>query len=155
MTGYYQYCRSNKFNLTLAIQIKFINKASNFYFIVPKYLESKWASWSKYFWSYWPQNMCLFKSITGLLSENRLVVNVLTSPKNSWNLPKRTFIVLFHDFGTNSVRKSYFSSDVRFQDRFLTRELPTTSTLVVIEKIYCYRFQSNYLKNENSLALIC
>ena len=29
----------------------------------------------------------------------------------------------------------------------LTRRLPTTSILVVIERIYCHQFKSNYLKN--------
>ena len=33
--------------------------------------------------------MCLFKCITSLVSENPFAVNVLTNPKNSWNLQKK------------------------------------------------------------------
>ena len=53
--------------------------------------------------------MCLFKCITVLLSENPLAVNVLTSPKNSWNLQKSTFILLFLHSQPKWVRKSLFS----------------------------------------------
>ena len=52
--------------------------------------------------------MCLFKCITGLVSEKLLAVNVLTSRKNSWNLQKSTFIVLFYHSQPDWVRKSYF-----------------------------------------------
>ena len=97
--------------------------------------------------------MCLFKYKTGLLSGNPLPVNVLTSPKNSWNLNKNTFILLFHHFGPNWARKSYFQSDLRFQDCLLTRSLPTTSILVVIGRIYRYQFKLNYLKNHRLFAL--
>ena len=38
--------------------------------------------------------MCLFKCITGLVSEKPIAVNVLTSPRNSCNMQKRTFILL-------------------------------------------------------------
>ena len=61
-------------------------------FNVPK---KKWASYIKYFRSYWVRNMCLFKWIRGLLSENPLAVNVLTSHKSSWNRQKTTFNLLF------------------------------------------------------------
>ena len=39
--------------------------------------------------------MCLFKCIAGLVSEKPIAVNVLTSPQNSCNMQKRTFIRLF------------------------------------------------------------
>ena len=39
--------------------------------------KEKWASSVKYFWSYSLRKMCLFKCITGLVSENPLAVNVL------------------------------------------------------------------------------
>ena len=97
--------------------------------------------------------MCLFKCITGLVSENPLAVNVLTSPKNSWNLHKSAFILLFHHSGPNRARKSYFQLDLRFQDYLLTRWLPTTSIFVVIGRIYRYQFKSNYLKNHRLFAL--
>ena len=35
---------------------------------------------------------------------------------------------------------------------YLTRWLPTTSILVLIERTYGYQFKSNYLKNRNFLA---
>ena len=47
--------------------------------------------------------MYLFKCITGLVSENPLAVTVLTSPKNSWNLQKSTFIILFHHSEPNKL----------------------------------------------------
>ena len=97
--------------------------------------------------------MCLFKCIIGLLSENPLLLNVLTSPKNSCNLHKNTFILLFQHFGPNWARKSYFQSHLRFQDCLLTRWLPTTSILVLIERIYRYQFKLNYLKNHRLFAL--
>ena len=97
--------------------------------------------------------MCLFKWIRRLLSENPLAVNVLTSPKNSWNLDKNIFILIFHHFGPNWARKSYFQSHLRFQDCLLTRWLPSSSILVLIERIYRYQFKLNYLKNHRLFAL--
>ena len=44
-----------------------------------------------------------------LLSEKPLAVNVLTSPKYSWNLQKSTFILLFLHSQPKWVRKSLFS----------------------------------------------
>ena len=98
--------------------------------------------------------MCLFKCITGLLSENPLSLNVLTSPKNSWNKQKSYFIVLLLHFEPTWVRKSYFQWDLRFQDRLITGWLDAASILVVIGRIYCYHFKSNYLKNHKRFALL-
>ena len=42
--------------------------------------------------------MCLFKCIAGLISEKLIAVNVLTSPKNSCNMQKRTFYPPFSAF---------------------------------------------------------
>ena len=92
--------------------------------------------------------MFLFKWKRGVLSENPLAVNALTSPKNSWNLQKRTFILIFHHIGQNWVTKSCFYSDLRFQDFLLTRWLPTSSIVIVIETLYRYQFKSNYLKSQ-------
>ena len=96
--------------------------------------------------------MCLFKCIKGLVSENLLAVNVLTSPKNSWNLRKSTFLLLFHFSERIWFREKYFSSDLRFEDCLLKRWLRTTSILVVIERIYRYQFKSNCLKNHKVFA---
>ena len=63
----------------------------------------------KYFWSYWLRNMCLFKFIIGLLSKKLFIVNVLTSPKNSWNMQKRTFILFILHSEPNCFRNSLFS----------------------------------------------
>ena len=71
-----------------------------------------------------------------LVSENPFAVNVLTSPKNSWNLRKSTFVQLFHHSLPNWVTKSYFIADVRFYNCLLTRWMPTASILVLIERIY-------------------
>ena len=96
--------------------------------------------------------MCLFKCITGLLSEKTIAVNVLTSLKNSCNMQKGTFILLFRRFEPIWVRKGYFKSDLRFQDCLITRWQPTTSILVLIERIYIYQIKPNYLKNRKLFA---
>ena len=96
--------------------------------------------------------MGLFKCITGLVSENLVEVNMLPSPKNSWNRQKSTFSQLFHHSDLNWVSKSYFKSELRFQDSFLTRWLPTTSYLLAIETIYRYQFKANYQKYKNLFA---
>ena len=96
--------------------------------------------------------MCLFKCITGFLYENPLAVKVLTSLKNSWILQKSSFILLFSHSEPNWVRTSYFEWDLRFWDCLLTRWLPTTSILVVVERIYRYQLKSNYLKNPRLFA---
>ena len=98
--------------------------------------------------------MCLFKWIRGPGSENPFAVNAWTSPKNSWNLQKSTFIRPFHQSGPNWVRKSYFESALKFQDCLLTGWLPTTSILVVIERIYRCQSKSNYLKHHKFFSLI-
>ena len=97
--------------------------------------------------------MCLFKCITGLVSENPLAVNVLTSFKNSWNLQESTFVLSFIHSKLNWVRKSYFQSDLRFSDCLITRWLETTSILVIMDKIDRYQFISNYPKNRRVLAI--
>ena len=50
----------------------------------------------------------MLKCIIGLVSEKPITVNALTSPENSYNMQKRTFILLFRPFEPNSVRKGYF-----------------------------------------------
>ena len=97
--------------------------------------------------------MCLFKCITGLVSENPLAVNVLTSFKNSWNLQESTFVLSFIHSKLNWVRKSYFQSDLRFSDCLITRWLETTSILVIMDKIDRYQFIWNYPKNRRVLAI--
>ena len=96
--------------------------------------------------------MYLFKCIRRILSRNFLAVNVLTSPKNSWNLHKSTFILFFDHIEPNWVRKSIMESGVRFEDCLLTRWVSTTSILVVIERIYRYQLKSNYWKNHTIFA---
>ena len=97
--------------------------------------------------------MCLFKCITGLVSENSLAVNVLTSFKNSWNLHESTFVLSFIDSELNWVPKSYFESDLRFSDCLITRSLETTSILVIMDRIDRYQFISNYIKNRRVFAI--
>ena len=48
---------------------------------------------------------CFWSTFTG---------NHLTRSKNTCDLQKRTFILLFRHFEPNWVRKSYFQSDLRF-----------------------------------------
>ena len=98
--------------------------------------------------------MYLFNCITRLLSENALPVNVFAGPKNSENLQKSTFILIFHQYVENWVRKSYFWSYLRFYDCLLTGWLPTTSILVETERIYRYQFKSNDLKHHRPFPLL-
>ena len=114
--------------------------------------KKKSSSSVKYFWSYRLRKMCLFKCITGLVSENPLAVNVLSSPKNLWNPQKSTFILLLLHFKSNWGIKSCFESDQRFKGCLLTRGLSTASILLVIERIYCYQLKSNDLKNHRLFA---
>ena len=93
--------------------------------------------------------MWLFNCITGLVSEIPLAMNLLTSSKSSWNVKKRNFIQIFYYFEQNWVRKSYFSSDLRFYDCLITSGLPTTCILVVIERIYRYQFKNIIWKTIN------
>ena len=99
--------------------------------------------------------MRLFKCITGLLFETPLAVNVLNAPKNFWNLQKITFTLLFLHSEHNWVRKSYFHWDHRFQDCLITRWLETTSTLLVIERIYVCQCKWNSPKMDKPFALFC
>ena len=115
--------------------------------------EKKWGSYVKYFWSYWLKSMCLFKCITGLVSENPLAVNVLTSLKNSWNLHEKTFVLSFIHSELNWVRNTYFSSDLRCSVSLISRWLEFTSIVVIMERIYCYQFKSNYLKSLRVFAI--
>ena len=112
----------------------------------------KQASIVKFFWSYCLRNLCLFNCITGLVSERPLTLNLFTSLKNSWNLQKSTCLLLFNNSEPNWIRKSSYSWDLRFQDCLITRWLPTTSILLVKERIYSYQFHKNYLKNRNLFA---
>ena len=109
--------------------------------------KKKWAPYVNYFWSYWLRSMCLFKCMTGFLYENPLAVKVLTSLKNYWILQKSSFILVFSHSEPNLVRRTYFESDLRFWDCLLTRWLPTTSILVVVNRIYRYQFKANDLKD--------
>ena len=74
----------------------------------PMSWNKKWSSELKYFCTSWLLNMCLFKCITGILSENPLAVNGLTSLKNLITEKKITFILLFHYSKTNWVWKMLF-----------------------------------------------
>ena len=77
--------------------------------------KKKWAALVKYFWTYWVRRMCLFKRIAGLVFENTLAVNVVSSRKNSWNLQKNTSVLLFHHSVPNWVRKVIFNREGDFR----------------------------------------
>ena len=83
---------------------------------------------------------------------NPIATNLLETTENSWDLQKRTFIPFFRPFEPNWVTKSYFQWNLRFQDCLITRWLQTASTHVLIERIYCYQHNSNYLKNRKFFA---
>ena len=61
---------------------------------------------------------------------------------------------IFH--GTHLIYFTYYRSshEKNFKVIHLTRWLPTTSILVVIERIYRYQFKSNYLKNHKFFATL-
>ena len=126
----------------------------NFWYLhaISNGLKQKMSLIVKYSCSYFLVKVCLFKCITGLVSENSFAVNVLTGPKNSKNVEKSSFILIFLHSGTNWVRKSYFQSGLGFWNCLVTRWLPTASILAVIERIYRYHFKLNYLKNHRLFA---
>ena len=53
--------------------------------------------------------MCLFKCIKRLVSEHPLAVNVLTSPKNSWNLPNVLLSYILIILSRSEVDKVLFN----------------------------------------------
>ena len=135
--------------------MKFLRHFSSIFGIQIKFAMfwlKKKASWVKYYWSYWLGNTCLFHFITGLYSESPLAVNLLASLKNSLNLKKSTFILLFHNSEPKWIRKSFFSSDLRFLDCLITCVLPITNILVVIKRIYSFDVKSNYPENLQHFA---
>ena len=75
-------------------------------------MKINWASYLTQFRSYQPWKTRLLKCINGLVSENPTVVNVLTSPQNSWNLQKSTVILLFNHFSQTESKKSFL---IRFE----------------------------------------
>ena len=99
-----EYSRRNRENLPLPIQtplskilktifcnfIAVLKSTINF-----QHFEKKWTSQLNYFWNYWHQKTWLLKCIKGPASENSSPVNVLTSPKNCWNLHKKLFYPTF------------------------------------------------------------
>ena len=99
-----EYSRRKRENLPLPIQtplskilktifcnfIAVLKSTINF-----QHFEKKWTSQLNYFWNYWHQKTWLLKCIKGPVSENSSRVNVLTSPKNCWNLPKELFYPTF------------------------------------------------------------
>ena len=74
-------------------------------------------------------------------------MNVLTSRKNSSNLQKSAFLLLFHHSGPYSIRKSYFQWDLGLYNCLITRWLETMSILVVMNGVYRHQFKSIYLQN--------
>ena len=120
----YEYSHSNRDNLALPTQCNYLKNSTFFCQFFYAFLEStfnyeyfekkKRVAELEYFWSYWLQKMCILKCIKGLVCQNPVVVNVLTSLKKSWNLKKGTFILLSHHFEPVWVGKIYFQSDLRF-----------------------------------------
>ena len=107
--------------------ITFLQSALNF-----KHFEKNMSLLAQVFLKLWLLKTCLLKCIKGLVSENPLAVNVLTSPKNCWKLQKSTSTKLSHHFERVWVRKGHFQLHPRFKDCLLTRWLPTAGILVVI-----------------------
>ena len=156
MTGNYEYSCSNRENLQLPIQVKLSRNQKHFVVLWLYFCSAIIMSLiGQVFLKLLTPNMCLFKCITGLPSENPLRENVLSTPNNSWNLKTSTFILLFLHSGPNWVRKSYFQWDLRFEDCLITRWLQTSSILVVIESIYGYQYKSNSLKINQTFVLFC
>ena len=117
MTANYECSRSNRENIPLPFQSKLSKKRQSFCCSFFPFLvstlnfqcsEGKTSLIVQVFLKYLLRKMCFFKCITGLVSESPLVVKVLTSPKNSRNLQKSTFILLFHHFQEHWVKKKLF-----------------------------------------------
>ena len=111
----YQYSRSNRANLHVSLQINLSEKPSMCFCIVFPLLEStlnlqssdsKRTLIGQAFLKLLSPKMCLFKCIEKLLTENHLAVQVLTSLKNTWNLQKSIFALVFYHSEPNWDRKS-------------------------------------------------
>ena len=114
MTANYEYSHSNTENLPLPVQMQLSKKLWTFFqFFIAilqsplnfKHFEKKWASRLKYFWSYRLPKTCLLKCIKGLVSENSLPVNVLSSAiKSHAFIPyKRNCFYKMKSFGKRKV----------------------------------------------------
>ena len=104
-------------------------------------------------WEVIDWKVCLFKWIIGYVFEKSLAMNVLKSPKNSWNLQKSTFILLFHHFQENWVSKKLFliRSDILGQlDNKYTGNYVYSRKL---GRVYRYQFKSVYLRNAKPFAI--
>ena len=80
--------------------------------------------------------MCLFKWIPGLLSENPLAVNGLTSPKNSWYLQQSSFLLLLHHSEPNWLKKKFFL--IRSENLGLLYNMLTGNYE------YCHSYRENF-----------
>ena len=92
------YLRNKQFFVKFPLCLWSFNKGLNI-------LKRRWASYLKYLRNYWPRKTWLLKCQKGPVSEHLLPVNVLTGPKQCWNLHSSTFILLLHHSNMNEVGK--------------------------------------------------
>ena len=82
-----EYYRSNRDDLPLPVQMLLYRKQKRFFGFIGFfdsalnfwYFEKKLTSQLKHLWRYWLPKTCLIKCIKGLVSQNPLAVNLLTS----------------------------------------------------------------------------
>ena len=128
MTGNYEGSRSNRENLPFPIQIKLSKKPLTFCDILLAFVvstwnfqcsEKKWTSEVRYSWNCWLRKMCLFKYITGLVSENPLAVKMLTSPKTPEIWRKVLLTYLFFILSQIELEKVIFNQIWEFRTGWL------------------------------------
>ena len=91
----------------------------------------------------------LDKCQKSFVSEDASTSNIVNVLKHSWNLHHSTFIKFIDHCQSNWVAKSLSEWHAKSWDFFLTRWLPITSILFLIETIWRCQFWCNYLRTKN------
>ena len=92
--------------------------------------------------------MWLVECLKAPVSEHPLEVNVLEGPKDCWTVHDSTFMLTFRSCQTKSDVYQASKSDLKLEDRILTRWCPVTCILVMIKRTSYNKFQCNYLQKQ-------
>ena len=92
--------------------------------------------------------MCLLECPKAPIWEHSLEVNVLKGPKHCWSLHDSTFMLTSHSCQTKWEMYHAFWSDLKCENRLITRWRPITCILVTIDRNSRNKFQRNYLQNQ-------
>ena len=93
-----------------------------------------------------------FKCITGLLSQNPLAVNKLTSPKSP-EICKKVLLSSFFSFSAKLSSKKLFSTRSEILLLLDNTRTGNHQYSLVVERICRYKFKRKYLKNYQPFLL--